>query len=119
MVQVAVHCALLALLGLIFIDVSLIRFQKIPYTCSWLPGKANAQFALWAYLLVIIPLTDHAAKWEQRALESPIRSALMLGVLAGSALCLHRVSIWREKSEVLQFKDAPAPVILSLGLERD
>jgi hypothetical protein len=117
--QVGAHCGVLALLGLIFIDLSLIRFQKIPYTCSWLPGKANVQFAFWAYLLLLVPLTDQAANWEQSALESPIRIALMLGVMAGSALCLHLVSIWREKSEVLQFEDAPAPVVQSLGLERD
>jgi hypothetical protein len=39
--QVAVHLAVLALLGITLVDLSLVGFYKVPFTCSYLPGKTN------------------------------------------------------------------------------
>jgi len=117
--QVSVHCAALALIGLVFVDLSLLRFHKIPFTCSWLPGRANVQFAFWAYLLPLVPVTDHVAQWEQHALETPARRALMLAFLAVLAICVHLISRSSDQSAVIQFEDAPEQVIMGLDLQRD
>ena len=38
--QNAGHIVVLGLLGMILADLFLLRFRKIPFTCSWLPGKS-------------------------------------------------------------------------------
>ncbi len=62
--------------GAIFTELSLLRFNRIPFTCSFLPGKANVQFAFWAYLLLLIPLTEKSARFEQLVLEYPLKYIL-------------------------------------------
>ncbi len=43
--QNAGHLAVLGILGMILADICLLRFRKIPFTCSWLPGKSHANMA--------------------------------------------------------------------------
>jgi len=117
--QVVVHCAALFLFGLVFVDLSLLRFHKIPFTCSWLPGRANVQFAFWAYLLVLIPLTDHVAQWEQHALETPARRAVMLAYLSTLAICVRLISRYSDRAAAIRFEEVPEPVIVGLDLQRD
>ena len=39
--QAVAHLAVLLALGFIFADLSLVGFYKIPFTCSYLPGKSE------------------------------------------------------------------------------
>ena len=55
--QAAAHLVILALLGLILADLNLLGFYKVPFTCSYLPGKSNIQFSFWVFMIVIVPLT--------------------------------------------------------------
>src|SRR6185312_6514207 len=41
--HVAVHLVVLALVGWMFAEVGLIGFYKVPFTCSYLPGKVHVQ----------------------------------------------------------------------------
>jgi len=65
--HVAEHLAVLAVLGWIFAELSLIGFYKVPFTCSYLPGKSNVQFAFWGFILVLLILGGHpkAATYDQ------------------------------------------------------
>jgi hypothetical protein len=117
--QVFAHCAALALVGVVLVDLSLLRFHKIPFTCSWLPGRANVQFAFWAYFLLLVPVTVHVAQWEQYALEVPARRAIMLALLTALAICTCLISRFSDQSAVIRFEEAPEPVILGLDLQKD
>ncbi len=117
--QVIGHVLVLGTLGILFVELSLLGFTKIPFTCSFLPGKANVQFAFWAYLLLLIPLTEKSARFEQHALESPLKFFLTLG-----ALCIASGALWIRnthyaKSAVLYFEEVPAVEVLRLGLTSD
>ncbi|MHB1956306.1 MAG: hypothetical protein ACYCOU_21465, partial [Sulfobacillus sp.] len=94
-------------------------FYKIPFTCSYLPGKANVQFVFWFYLVLLIPLTDKGAHLEQRALQNPGSCAIMLGVLVLLAICIWWRRAWLAKSAVLKFEKVPPSDILGLGLLQD
>jgi hypothetical protein len=71
--QVVEHLAVLALLGYVFAELSLIGFYKVPFTCSYLPGKSNIQFAFWGLVVVLLVLAVSFAPFEQAALSDPFR----------------------------------------------
>ena len=117
--QVAGHLAVLGLLGVLFTELSLLRFHKIPFTCSFLPGKANVQFAFWAYLLLLIPLTEKSARSEQQALADPLRYTLVLGALGVVSFLLLVWNRLQANSAVLSFEELPSVDIMGLGLGKD
>ncbi|MCU1262280.1 MAG: beta-lactamase [Bryobacterales bacterium] len=118
---VAGHLAALGLFGLILANVCLFEFHKVPFTCSYLPGKANVYVAFLTYVLVVIPLTDRAIQLERRALMGPASCAAMLAILGVAAACAWWRTAVMAKSEevVMQFEDAPPAGVFVLGLYRD
>jgi hypothetical protein len=116
----AEHLALLALLGMVVAELCLHGFQKIPFTCSYLPGKTHFNMALM-YLVVFLLATEWGADLEMRALRQPATYAIMLLILAAAAIGAR----WRTaarahwEGEALLFEEAPVPAIFELGLHRD
>jgi hypothetical protein len=114
--QIAAHLAVLALFGVIVADISLIEFHKLPFTCSYLPGKANIQFMFWGLVIVVLPLLGLAAMVERQALQSRHQSVLMVIALSAVSIGLWAVNRYRAKSAVLYFEEAPPETITTLGL---
>jgi CubicO group peptidase (beta-lactamase class C family) len=75
------HLILLGLFGAIFAEAGLRGSQKIPFTCSYLPGKTNFHIAFWVFLLVAVPVLIGVSLREREAFEDPIRYLVMLAVL--------------------------------------
>jgi hypothetical protein len=114
------HLAILALMAMILAELALHGFHKIPFTCSYLPGKSQFHLAilggvalLWFIILSVV--------YERRALAEPKR---FLPVLIGFAVvwaCLR----WRtaahasEKDAEVQFEEVAAPAVQVLGPNRD
>jgi hypothetical protein len=117
--QVTGHLVVLGFLGVIFTELSLLRFQKIPFTCSLLPGRTNLQFAFWAYLLLLIPLTEKSARFEQRALADPLRYSLILAALGIVSLFLFGWNKLQANSAVIVFEELPPVEIIGLELGKD
>jgi hypothetical protein len=115
------HLAVLTLLGIILADLSLYSFRKIPFTCSYLPGKTDLQLAFWFCALLLVALTDAGARHEYRALQDPVNCALMLGTLGAIAggIKWRTAALDRSPETELQFDDVPSSVILGLNLRRD
>jgi len=115
----AAHLALLAILAVMLTDLCMGRFGKIPFTCSYQPGKGNLQFALWG-ALALLPLSLLGARYEWARVQS-LRGELTVALLPVlPAIGLHwwtdrRV---RAASELL-FEDAEEPAIVSLALAVD
>ncbi|HEV2402174.1 MAG TPA: hypothetical protein VGS27_34915 [Candidatus Sulfotelmatobacter sp.] len=114
--SVFVHLVLLGLLGWVFVEVSLINFYKVPFTCSYLPGKVHVQVVFWCFLLLMFVFSLVAAEIELPSLGSATRSLFMiLGVVVSASGFL----IWnqrRAKSAVLYFEELAPDAITSLGL---
>ena len=115
----AAHLVALGLLGSILADLCTHGFHKIPFTCSYQPGRVNIQFAFWGFL-VLLPLTRMAVNHEWKLLQHANGQALIaitLGVLALSARW------WRIRSaqsaETMQFEEVDEAEILSLQLSDD
>jgi hypothetical protein len=114
------HLVILAVLGMILIDLSLFRFRKIPFTCSYLPGKGNVQFVFWACILVVLPLTTLFARYELLALHNPARYLVIIAILVIAELVVRSKTMAIARSlKALSFEEATPSEILSLGLHGD
>lgn len=119
--QAVGHLAILALLGLVLADLCLHTFQKIPFTCSYLPGKANIHVTAFASVMVLIALSEIGVDAELRALQNAGGYGAMLVVLWLAALCARCRTEAAVKSPeaVLRFEELPTPAIFALDLHRD
>jgi hypothetical protein len=117
---VAGHLVVLGLLGMILADLGLHGFQKIPFTCSYLPGKTYVHLVVLPGLGLMTLILKGTA-FERRALENPATYVRMLVILVIAAICVRWRTVALAKSEdtEVQFEDVLAPAIFVLGLCRD
>jgi hypothetical protein len=114
------HQAILAAVALILAELCLHGFHKIPFTCSYLPGKSQIHLVIWGALSLLWCIIL-SVRYEIQALEDPARFVPALIGLAVVWACLR----WRtaaharsEEAEV-QFEEVAASAVQVLGLNRD
>jgi len=114
------HLLVLGLLGTILVEICLQGFKKIPFTCSYLPGKGKIPHAIWICLLLLLPLLDRGAEFERRMLEKPLSFVLMVVVLGILAACARwRSTAVAKSAPGLRFDEMTPPDIIALKLHRD
>ena len=59
-------------LALILIEILLFKFPKIPFTCSYLPGKANLKGLWFPYFLFFVTYAYAMAKLEAWLFDNPL-----------------------------------------------
>ncbi|MDR3741739.1 MAG: hypothetical protein P4L40_22195 [Terracidiphilus sp.] len=114
--SVAGHLLLLMIFGLLAIEASLIGFAKLPFTCSFLPGKANMQYVVWGGVLgaMLIMLFVHGT--ERPALTNAPYFAIIAALGLALVLALHLWNRARERDMQLYFEENPQQPIITLGL---
>jgi CubicO group peptidase (beta-lactamase class C family) len=118
--QAAGHLLVLLLLAAIVAELMLYGFEKIPFTCSYLPGKSYFHMAVIAFLGLVL-LINKGYTAERSALENGPQYLTMLAIL----ILLAAATRWRTAARArtteatLHFEDDPPPLIQSLGLYRD
>jgi hypothetical protein len=110
------HIVILALLGCLFVEFALYKFDKVPFTCSYLPGKANIQVIFWGFAFIGTIFGIWSAVYELGALHDASKYATMAGVLVAAIVALGAMNLHRAKSAVLYFEENPTEVITRLGL---
>jgi hypothetical protein len=114
--RVIAHLAVLALIASILTDLSLIGISKIPFACSWLPGKSNIQYMFWAFAVVFLPIAMSFANYEQRAIQHPVSCVLMLAILTAASMGIWTFNRQKAKSALLYYEELPPIIIQTLGL---
>jgi hypothetical protein len=114
--QVAEHLLVLALVGSIMTDAALIGVSKIPFACSYLPGKSNVQYIFWVFVAVFTPLAMSFSRYEQNVLDDPLSYAALVAILAAAAVELWLLNQRQAKSAVLYYEDVEPEVITTLGI---
>ena len=113
------HLVCLGLLGIILEELAIYRFHKVPFTCSYLPGKGNVQFGFWIFfaLLALSPLVA-GTEWEM--LQRPATAVVTLFALCGVAIAARwRTTDSARAAESMQFDEIETEGILSLNLGSD
>jgi CubicO group peptidase (beta-lactamase class C family) len=114
------HLAVLGLVGIAATELCLAGFHKIPFTCSYLPGKSRANMAFLAFVILLCAMIE-GAKFERRALGDAASfagmAALLAVVAAGARWWAHILA--KSAGAELRFEEEPAPAIFALDLHRD
>lgn len=112
-----VHAAYCSLLSLIMIEALLWRLEKLPFTCSYAPGKVPVVALLCGYWLAFMAYTDFMVLIETYFLRSRTATAICLGLLGGSLWALS--AYWNRppaEATALVFHEEPEPVVRTLDL---
>jgi hypothetical protein len=115
------HLVVLVLLGTTVGELCLGGTVKIPFTCSWLPGKSSFHITLWIAMLLVIIIVTNGAIWELSALDNARSYWTMIAILSAVALAVY-VRAWITSSadeQVVQFEEVPVWHLLTLDLPRD
>jgi len=117
----AKHLAALILLGSILAELCLHGTQKLPFTCSYLPGKSNFNITFLLFGLLIFIVIIGAAQLERDSFDYWPGYAAIIGLLMTLAICARWSASRLAKSPegVLQFEEAANPVVFALDLHRD
>ena len=115
----AEHLLVLGLLGSLLADISLKGFRKIPFTCSYLPGKSKVHMVFWFGNIPLVMAIHKAAELEQRAMAHPLRYWAMVAILGGAAVAARRIataSANRSGPEI-QFEESASYELIALDLD--
>jgi len=114
---VAIHLAALALLAGILADVCLFGFRKIPFTCSYLPGKSKVHLTFWFCSLLILSIIQLAVNWEVRALKTSLGWVAVLAGLGLLALAARISTNFRSREDrEVQWEESHSDETIVLGL---
>lgn len=114
----AQHLFALALAAALLVHRSLDQFRKIPFACSYLPGKSNLHLRIGVYALGLLTVASLSVQIEYFSLDRPVAFTIFCGVWLVAATCYwHR---WRQFVRLpdnwLQFEDLPPADIEALDL---
>jgi len=110
------HLVVLALLASIMTDLCLMNVSKIPFACSYLPGKSNVQYVFWAFAAGFVPIATQIAHAEMAAFARLRWLVVMLVTLMALAVALRMFNRSRSKHAVLYYEETESEVITTLGL---
>jgi hypothetical protein len=104
-------------LSILLMEILLIGFRKVPFTCAHLPGKVNLTFLSVMYVFGFTTYSRTMASIEEWLVPAPAAAGLFL-VSAATAIVL--LARWRVRmlggAPVLDYEDPGNPVICTLDL---
>lgn len=106
------HAVVLGGLGLVAAEAALFGPVKIPFTCSYLPGKSNLHITFWMCIMGIVALVAKTAEFELWALG---RWWGLPAIGVALALALIALRCAKDPSE-LRFEEEPSDAVVRLGL---
>ncbi|HYW43773.1 MAG TPA: hypothetical protein VE959_13005 [Bryobacteraceae bacterium] len=115
----AEHLLLFGLLGSILADLSMRGFRKIPFTCSYLPGKSKVHMVVWPCMWLLVIAIPKCVELELRAMADPLSYWVMAVILGGAAVAAHWLatrSANRNAPEI-QYEESPSDAVIVLSLE--
>src|SRR5580658_8344080 len=100
----------------LLVEVLLASFEKLPFTCSYLPGKANLKMSWPLYLFGFTTYVSVFLTLEYWMLQHPVRFVWLAAVVALVQLALF-IYRWRVGRDVaLVFDEQPEPLVRTLNL---
>jgi len=111
------HILFGVVVSLLLVEVLLVSFDKLPFTCSYLPGKANLKVSWPIYLFGFTTYLSTMVTLEYWMLQRPARFVWLaaLVVVVQGALAIYR---WRVtgRDVTLVFDEQPEPLVRTLDL---
>lgn len=113
----ALHVMFGLTLSLVLVELLLLNFHKIPFTCSYLPGKSNMTLMWFLYWSAFTTYAYSMASLEFRLLQRPVRLIVfnVLALLVWQALVIYRNRVLDSEFRMV-YEDAAAPQVQTLDL---
>jgi CubicO group peptidase (beta-lactamase class C family) len=92
------HLVVLALLGLTLVEAVERDTRRIPFACSYLPGRSRVHIAIVIVVLLIIPIVVGIATLEKDALQDGTLYVMTLAALGVAWLAARLRTIWLAPS---------------------
>jgi hypothetical protein len=111
------HLMFVFTLAGILVEIVLLNFRKVPFTCSYFPGKANLKLYWFPYVASFSLYVYGMASIERKMLEYPGRFVIFYAA-AVAVLCylnLRRRQL-PPSERVIIFEDQPEPTVRTLNL---
>ena len=104
-------------LSLVMVETLLWRLEKLPFTCSYVPGRVPVVALLAGYWVAFMLYTHLMAYLEYEMRHSRLATAICLGclLLAWCGLAAYRQRARAESAGFLFHQD-PEPVVRTLNL---
>ena len=109
----AKHLLLSGLLGVLLAEISLIGFRKIPFSCSYLPGKSKVHVIFVAAVLLLETVLTNCTEMEQWIASDQRIFWTTALILLAAPFALRR--IFKPEDEI-QFEEFASDELVSLGL---
>ena len=112
-----IHLSFALILSLLMLNLLLVWFRKIPFTCSYFPGKTSMAGMAFLYLAGFAFYSWAMASLESKLIRAPGQLILFygLGILALRGLMLLERS-QMSVDDSLIYEDQPEPVVRTLEL---
>jgi hypothetical protein len=116
---VAKQLLLVGLLGALLADLSLTGFRKIPFTCSYLPGKTKIHVTFWVSIILAPMALSQFAELEKWAMARRPIYWVAVAILGSAALSVRRFTNTSadESGPEIQFEEYASDDLIGLGLE--
>jgi hypothetical protein len=112
-----IHLSFALLLSLVLLNLLLVWFRKIPFTCSYFPGKTSMAVMFFIYLAGFSMYAWTMADLEERLIRNPLQLGLFYAI---GGLVLYGLARLRKRESVVDdsliYEDEPEPVVRSLEL---
>lgn len=112
------HIALIAVLVLLLIEARLYEWHKIPFACSYVPGRRNFWQMIGTYLLLFAALIPTITYFEARLLH-PFDLLATATALCVVSLFLRSARRTRWKLVPLLFDESDDPLLDAMRLNRE
>jgi hypothetical protein len=84
------HTAIFTACTIAFVELLLLRFRKIPFTCTYPPFQSHSALILVGYLFGFVIFTSYIPELELWSLAAPWRASLFLPIVAAILLSIHQ-----------------------------
>jgi hypothetical protein len=109
------HLVFLAMISVILLHVLFFNFRKVPFTCSYYPGKTNLTLLAVVYLYGFTTYSSSMAALERWLLGGTSRSFLFLAAAVSGIAALSAARRRRDGARLI-YEDQPDPLVRGLGL---
>jgi hypothetical protein len=108
------HVSYGLVLALFLIECLLSKLNKIPFTCSYLPGKANLKLLWWVYLFLFTTYAYGMTGVEQWLLRRPTRFVVFYAAAFTIVAWMIRRRRSRSTASHFIYDETPGPLVLDL-----
>ena len=109
-----VHAAFGLIVSGLALQAAFYRYRKIPFACSWVPGKLKLQFTAIPVLVGLLLTMMALSAIEKSVLADPVRAVVFIAFAAGAGLALGQGNRRYDRGASLRYEEEPEAAMVEL-----